>query len=173
VKQTGRRVLIVISPPLVAQEDLAHGLDVWKNLYQTCCLRLQMTLDTHRQIRHLASSYESFLVAAGEFEHSVSIWDVERAEKTAEFETVLDFGGSRLLITDDGKFCVTAAYYIHGVACYSAADGTRIWQRKDLKKAQRLTPSRDGKSLFCGFSEGPCELLDLRTGETTAKIRAA
>jgi WD40 repeat protein len=58
------------------------------------------------------------------------------------------------------------------VACYSAADGTRIWQRKDLKKAQRLTPSRDGNSIFCGFSEGPCELLDVRTGETIAKIRA-
>jgi hypothetical protein len=46
------------------------------------------------------------------------------------FETVLDFGGKGLALTPDGSACIAGAYRAQGIACYAAADGRMLWQRR-------------------------------------------
>lgn len=122
------------------------------------------------RIRHLAAS-RGALVAAARFENTVSVWNVQSGLKQAEFRTILDFGGKRLVIDSDGQRCVAAAYHLQGIACYSAIDGTKLWHRRELKKAHILTLSPDGKHVFCGFDSRPCAVLDINTGQEVAKLR--
>ena len=59
-----------------------------------------------------------------------------------------DEGGERLAVSDDGSRFYTAAYYIHGVTAWSAEGPAELWQRKDLRKAQRLGLTHDAAVLF-------------------------
>jgi outer membrane protein assembly factor BamB len=122
-------------------------------------------------IRHLATSRSGEIFAAAEFESVVSIWNLETETKQTEFQTVLDFGGDRLAIDKEGKRCVTAAYHVHGIACYSAQTGEVLWQRKDLKKAQRICVLPSQSEIACGFENGPLQVLSMHDGKTLQKIR--
>src|SRR5207248_2897310 len=82
-------------------------------------------------IRHLATSWSGSVIAAAEFERTVHVWDVAELRHLTTFPTIMDFGGTRLAITPDGKNCVAAAYHVEGVAAYAAPDGTEVWRRKD------------------------------------------
>lgn len=110
-------------------------------------------------------------MAAAEFEHKVSIWDLDSGEKISEFETVLDFGGKRILLSHDGKLCITAAYDKYGLVCYSTDNGRALWNRGDISKVQVLTISKDGEKVYCGNDSGPCNIIDIKTGKDLAKIR--
>jgi hypothetical protein len=121
-------------------------------------------------IRHIAPSHRA-IVATALFEKTVQIWDLERCVKVAEFDTVLDFGGRRLVIDHEGKYCVAAAYHVNGIACYDVKNGGLCWQHQNLKKAQVLTVSRDGNHVFCGFDDKSCMMLDVRSGKEVAKYR--
>src|SRR4029079_15018889 len=89
-------------------------------------------------IRHIATSPRGNYFAAAEFKSITSIWNIDNAEKLYEFPTVLDFGGSRLAITSDGTACIAGAYHVNGIVCYALPSGNVLWQRKDLKKVQRI-----------------------------------
>jgi outer membrane protein assembly factor BamB len=117
-------------------------------------------------IRHLATSFSGSVVAAGEFERTVHVWNLAAAKRLATFDTVLDFGGRRLAITGDGICCVAAAYRVEGVAAYSASNGAEVWHRKDLKKAQKIKFSLDDRRVYCCFDEKPCHVLNRETGKT-------
>lgn len=122
-------------------------------------------------IRHLAGSRDRPLVAAGEFERHVSVWNVATEALVSSFETVLDFGGSRLALSHDGEQCLAAAYNRRGLACYSAKTGAVVWERLDLKGTQKLHLSHDGHSVYASLECRPCHQLSLRTGETIATWR--
>ena len=122
-------------------------------------------------IRHLAVSNLGLRFAAAEFEKTVSIWDLETCQKQFEFQTVLDFGGSRLGIDNDARRCIAGAYNVHGIACYETITGSLIWQRKDLKKVQRISLTPNGSIAVCGFEEKPLHMLDMRDGKSLEKFR--
>lgn len=121
-------------------------------------------------IRHIAPSHRA-IIAAALFETTVQIWDLEWCMKLAEFDTVLDYGGKRLVVDNEGKYCVAAAYQVYGIACYDVKDGRLCWQHKNLKNAQVLTVSRNGNYVFCGFDDKPCVALDVRNGAEVAQFR--
>lgn len=126
----------------------------------------------HDRIRHLATSWDGDRLVAAAFEHRVSVWDIASQSKITEFETTLDFGGSRLAIAPDGGRVIVGAYDRHGIACYDAEDGYELWRRKDLKKVQDVTISRDGSLVWCGLNNGPLHQLELSSGITVARYRA-
>jgi WD40 repeat protein len=121
-------------------------------------------------IRHLAASYGGNKFAAAEFEKTVSVWDLDRNQKVSQFDTIIDFGGNRLAISEDGNIVAAGAYRAKGVAAYNTSNGSLLWQRKELTKVQSLLfDPWDGCLLAC-FDDAPCISLDVQTGSTIRKI---
>lgn len=123
-------------------------------------------------IRHIAPSGRGDMVAVALFEHVVSLWDITTGLQVSEFETILDFGGARLALSQEESACLAAAYNVHGLACYDTPSGRLRWQRKDLKKIQEIAVTPDGSSAYCSFDEGPCQVISISTGDTTERIRS-
>lgn len=117
-------------------------------------------------IRHLASTWSGSVIAAAEFDRTVHVWDVAAPKHLATFPTIMDFGGTRLAVTPDGKNCIAAAYDVEGIAGYAASGGTETWRRKDLKKAQSLRVSLDGHRVYACFDNRSCQVLNRETGKT-------
>ena len=117
-------------------------------------------------IRHLASSWSGSVIAAAEFEGTVHVWDVAAERHLATFLTIMDFGGTRLAATPDGRNCIAAGYHVEGIAGYAASDGTEVWRRKDLKKTQTLRVSLDGRRVYACFDNRSCQVLNRETGKT-------
>ena len=124
-------------------------------------------------IRHIAAAAASdrlFLTA--EFEHRVRVWSFAERSLTAELDTVLDFGGQRLALCGSATPIVVAgAWERHGVCGY-ALDGTRLWQRKDLRQPQHISPAAGGALVVAGLGQRPLHVLDAESGETVATVRA-
>lgn len=123
-------------------------------------------------IRHLAACDESSLIAAAFFESRVQIWRWETGRQLGEFETILDFGGRRLVLAAGGSVCVTGSWN-HGLAGYSVPDGACLWKRPDLRQIQLLTLSPSGEQVNCGFETGPLAVIDSKTGATLKTVRNA
>lgn len=117
-------------------------------------------------IRYLASSWSGSVIAAGEFERTVHVWDVKAEKKVVTFQSIMDAGGNRVAVTADGTNCFAAAYHVEGIAGYAASDGTEIWRRKDLKKTQTLRVSLDGRRVYACFDNRSCQVLNRETGKT-------
>jgi hypothetical protein len=134
------------------------------------------------RIRHLASSYDGTVIAAGEWVKSVQTWSIDTRERVAEFDTVLEPGGQRLAISRDGKLCAAGAYdggslaknrYLGGsAAVYDALTGEMLWQNKGIKRVQELKFSMHQPGiLFASFSDQPLHVVDSRTGAILKKLR--
>ena len=123
-------------------------------------------------IRHLAACDESSRIAAALFESTVQIWDWDSGRQIAEFETVLDFGGRRLVLAAAGSLCVTGSWD-RGLSAYSVPDGACIWRRPDLTKIQLLTLSPSGREINCGFDKRPLAVIDASTGNTVRTVKNA
>ena len=124
-----------------------------------------------RGIRHISSPTASAdMFATAIFENTVSIWSYKEKRKITEFDTVLDFGGRRLLfIPGETPFLIAGAYERHGICAYDALTGELLWQRKDLYKIQFLNAiRRSNKEIFvgAGFDARPFLFLDLVSGDT-------
>lgn len=118
-------------------------------------------------VRHLAASYNGERIAVAEFERHVAIWDLKKGEKICDFETILDFGGTRLAISEDGTICAAGAYQKYGVAGYRASNGELLWERRDLTKVQFLRFSTHREhSLFACFDDRPCHMIEGENGQT-------
>lgn len=126
--------------------------------------------DRRPLIRHLASSIDGRCIAAAEFERHVQIWDAFDKQRTSWFETTLDFGGDRLAISRDSKYCAVGAYHRDGIALYDTSSGTEAWRRSDLKKVQRVGFSLDDRWVLCGFESGDFELLSRDSGASPPGI---
>jgi outer membrane protein assembly factor BamB len=107
------------------------------------------------------------------FEHNVEVWDLLNRCLVGSFPTVFDFGGSRVALSDELDVLVAAAYTRHGLFAYRPGSGERIWERRDLKRVQTLTLSADGTRVFCGREGFPCEVVDIKSGETVERLRGS
>jgi hypothetical protein len=126
---------------------------------------------TVTEVRQMAAAGVAGRVACGAFERKVDVWQIEPARRLSSFETVLDFGGHRLALSDDGQILVAAAYHDHGVAAYRVETGEALWHRRDIKHAQRLSLSHHSAELYVASDDQPCLVLSLKTGATVAKLR--
>lgn len=123
-------------------------------------------------IRHIAAAAASdrlFLTA--EFERRVRVWSFAERSLTAELDTVLDFGGQRLALCGSEKPIVVAGAWERYGICGYAPDGTRLWQRKDLRQPQHISPAAEGALVVAGFDQRPLHVLDAGSGETVATVR--
>lgn len=119
-------------------------------------------------IRHIAASTHGNIIAAGEFERTVHIWDAARREHLREFETILDYGGYRLDIDAHGRYCAAGTFSDNSVALYAVSSGEQIWRRRDIAQVQKLTFSPSGRVVACATQLRELFLLDAVTGETRA-----
>jgi outer membrane protein assembly factor BamB len=117
-------------------------------------------------VRLLASSWSGSVIAAAEFRRTVHVWDVAAERHVATFQTIMDPGGTRLAVTQDGRICIAAAYHVEGIAGYVASDGTEVWRRKDLKMTQTLRVSLDNRRVYACFDNRSCQVLNRETGKT-------
>ena len=122
-------------------------------------------------IRQLAASRTGRVLAAGEFESRVHLFDLQTSEALSSFDTTLDFGGRRLAISEDGGTVLVGAYYEHGIAAYSADTGEELWRRKDLKKVQHVRFHANEHAVFCGLEVGGCRSLDVGSGKERERLR--
>ena len=122
-------------------------------------------------VRHLVAAERAARVALGQFERSVEVWDLRPARRIAKFDTVLDFGGRRLVLSDVGDVLVAAAYHRFGVAAYATDTGMLLWQRREIKRPQRLSVSHSSRTVYVGVEVGPCLALSLDDGTTTRQLR--
>ena len=125
------------------------------------------------KVRHISISEQKPHVALGAFEKQVEVWNYQSGQRVSAFDTVLDFGGQRLAISKDGDRVLAAAWARHGLACYDAHTGDLIWHRRDLKKVQIITLSKDGASAFCGIERRPCLAIDISSGVEHQSFRGA
>lgn len=118
---------------------------------------------------------DDIVVGADENAHRVHVLGLRPAVRISTFDTIIDSGGTRLaLCTPDGAPIVVAgAWERHGVCAYDGLTGERLWQRKDLKRVQRLSPIADERLVSVGLEGRSMHLLDLITGATRFKLRAA
>lgn len=123
-------------------------------------------------IRHLAASDVPSIVAAALFRRTVQIWSLETQSQLGEFESVLDFGGRRLALAQDGTICI-AGSWTQGLAAYAVPDGRILWQRKDIRKIQNVNMSASGQIVFCGVESNCVLALDVRTGSEVSKLARA
>jgi len=121
-------------------------------------------------VRDLASARSAALVAAAEFENNVGVWDVKSGSCIAKLDTIYDFGGRRLALSNDGRFCFTASYGRSSVACYDVATASRKWLQKVLLKTQFISLSRNGNHLYCGRDDAPCLVMATKDGSTLGKM---
>jgi hypothetical protein len=98
------------------------------------------------EIRHISTSNKGSRIALAEFEKVVQIFDILEKKMISEFETILDFGGRRVAINNNGEICICASYEKNLLCGYETANGRKIWQREDIKKIQsvRMLSTNDG-----------------------------
>jgi hypothetical protein len=123
-------------------------------------------------IRELAISDESAIVAAALFEKTVQIWSWTTGQQLGEFKTVFSFGGRRLALTPDGSICIAGGWG-RGLAAYSVPDGRILWHRRDIHRVQTVRLSGSGREIYCGVEASPAHILVAATGEHIGRVRAA
>jgi WD40 repeat protein len=127
-----------------------------------------------RDIRHISTSFSGLTIALAEFEKRVQIFDINSLQVIAEYDTILDFGGQRLAISEDGKICICGCWERHGICAYEAKTGKLIWQRKDLKKVQHIQILyADNSKFFAQFEVGTSRIFDINTGLEVDKVTGA
>ncbi len=123
--------------------------------------------------RHAVSSSTGRRALLGAFEESVVVRDLLTGACSPAVKTTFDFGGDRLALSDELDGILAAAYHVPGLAFYGCTSGREQWRRKDLKKVQSVTLSRDGLTAYCGRKGSPLAVVDLQTGDIKRTIRGA
>lgn len=127
-----------------------------------------------KEIRHIATSYGGQTIALAEFEKRVQVFDIKSMQVISEFDTILDFGGRRLAISEDGKICICGCWARHGICAYETKTGNLLWQRIDLKRVQQIQILHaDNTKFFAQFEVGTSRILDINTGLDIEKISSA
>lgn len=108
----------------------------------------------------------------GTIDGSVQVWSIADQAPRAQFDTILDFGGRRLAlcVSQERTVVVAGAWERHGICGYDGRTGERLWQRKDLKKVQALSPV-DGNAVAACFDLRSMQVLDAASGATVATVR--
>lgn len=127
-----------------------------------------------KDIRHISTSFSGQTIALAEFEKRVQIIDLKSLQVISEFDTILDFGGQRLAISEDGEICICGCWVRHGICAYEAKTGKLIWQRKDLKKVQNIQILyADKTKFFAQFEIGVSRIFDINTGLEIDRLSGA
>jgi hypothetical protein len=127
-----------------------------------------------KDIRHISTSLSGHTIALAEFEKRVQIFDINSLHIISEFDTVLDFGGQRLAISEDGKICICGCWGRHGICAYETETGKLIWRPEDLIKAQHIQILySDNSKFFAQFEVGASRIFDINTGLETDKVHGA
>lgn len=103
-------------------------------------------------------------------EAQLSIYDLAAGRLRGEFPVRFDSGGRRLSLSRDSQSCFVGCYDVHGLAAYSALDGSELWRRRDLKAVQCVDALPFKDAVYCG-REGAGHLLCGKTGQTLEKPR--
>jgi outer membrane protein assembly factor BamB len=109
-------------------------------------------------------------LALGGFERDVELWDLVAERRLSRFQTLLDAGGSRLVLSSDGQRCFAAAYRTGGLAAYDAHSGEVAWARPDLSKIPSIACSFDDRSLLVASDDGAISKLSASDGSTVATL---
>ena len=124
-----------------------------------------------KEIRHISTSFNGSRIVLAEFKSQVQILDISTLSVISEFQTILDFGGRRMAISENGRICICGCWEKHGIIAYNADTGEKIWQRKDLKKLQHLhILPLDTNSVFAQFEIGASRILNIQTGMDIKKL---
>ncbi len=117
-------------------------------------------------ISHIAASETGNLFVTAAFEHHLTIWSLVDKRKVTEFDSIMDFGGRRLAVSNgEAPVVIAAAYYKHGIAAYTCNTGKELWRRKDLKKCQTLRVISDTHAM-ASFEGANCEVIRLSDGKS-------
>ena len=119
----------------------------------TIISRLVMAYLLDNPIRQLAASRTGPFIAAGEFEETVHIWDVCNRCFIRTLSTPLDFGGSRMAISTDGRACVTGSYADGAVVCYCVASGDELWRRNEVEHPENISFTPDDRRINLGSGQ--------------------
>lgn len=117
-----------------------------------------------KTIRHLATEYNSDVIAVAEFESKVYIWDVCNNRMITSLDTHLDFGGERLAISSNNMHVAVGSYNRYGVSLYDYSTDKLLWTNKDLNKVHSLKFSPDGELLYAFFDTKPMHTIEARSG---------
>ena len=131
------------------------------------------------RIRSVATTYRGTVIAIGEWEEQVYIWNLKSGQKLSGFKTILRTQALPLsywiAISPEGNLCAAGAYEgkpgsanYSGVGMYNAKTGEKLWQRKDLKENYHTVFSQQRPSLFVCVEDRPCHVLDVTSGNTLA-----
>jgi hypothetical protein len=124
-------------------------------------------------IRHIAVAEGADLFATAEFEHTVSVWSFRHRKRVAMFETVLDFGGKRLMLTAQPRPMVVAGAYENGVCGYDAHAGACMWTKQDLRKTQIVSRLKhENERSVCGIGDDhKYRILDIASGDIVRELK--
>lgn len=124
------------------------------------------------KIRHIATSGNGNIIALGEYKKNVQIFDISKLKVVSEFETILDFGGKRITISEDGLTCICGCWERYGIRGYSSTNGEIIWERPDLKKVQYIQLVHSNPNLiFTCYEKGISKFLNIKTGEDVEDLK--
>jgi hypothetical protein len=105
------------------------------------------------------------------FKNTVMVWDIKTGKMMSSFNTILDFGGTRLAVANKKDIFIAGDYQRNGVAGYQISDGYMVWHRNDLKNVQNIWISPDDEMAICIFEYGISQVLELSSGDTIKTIR--
>lgn len=122
-------------------------------------------------IGDIATNENCSVFLTAEVMPKVYAWDIDKLCKVAELNTIMDYGGQRLVISNDGKLCIAAAYERFGICAYEINTGDIVWQRKDIKTTQKLRLRPNNNELYVCREYGATLILDCLSGETITPVR--
>lgn len=116
------------------------------------------------KVRAIKASNNGRFFLAAEFEKKVAAFDIQSGEKLGEYDTRYEWGGSRLCISDSGRYFAAAAYGRWGITLYDTASGETLWNTKEVKKVQHLDLSADDTVLYVTNGLNTLYTLSLEDG---------
>lgn len=118
-----------------------------------------------KNVRQIKSSFNGDRIVLAQFSENVQIYDVRQRKIISDLNTILDFGGDRILIDDIGKNCVFGSWEQNRIQAYDINSGKKTWERK-LKGVQKFQQLRSKKNaFFVQLENESSRLIDLETGE--------
>ncbi len=124
-----------------------------------------------KTIRHIAIDNNDKFVAFGEFKSMVYVYELLVMKQVSAFKTNLDFGGTRLSISNDNKNILAGAYNKYGISAYDINNGLLIWQNKTIKQLQIIKPSvKNSEHIYVSSEKDGTFLLKEKTGEIISKL---
>ncbi|MCL4310616.1 MAG: hypothetical protein M1340_06510 [Actinobacteria bacterium] len=96
----------------------------------------------------------------------VEIWNLKSIERLISFDTPLSLGGHRMMLNNQGTYCVTAAHEESLLSCYGVSNGKLVWRRHDLRRIQRIMPAAKDDYFYCCFYDQPSLIVNIIDGQT-------